>query len=64
MVNLRPFFSYYGGKHRSVATYPAPLYPDVIEVFAGSAGYATRYADRRVVLVDNNPQSSAPSGAI
>jgi hypothetical protein len=55
MPNLRPFFSYYGGKHRCVATYPPPVYPDLYDVCAGSAGYATRYPDRRVVLVDTNP---------
>lgn len=55
MVNLRPFFSYYGMKFRSGRTYPEPIYPDLYEVCAGGAGYATHYPSRNVVLVDTNP---------
>lgn len=48
----RLFFSYYGGKHLRGGRYPAPAHRLIIEPFAGSAGYATRYRDREVRLYD------------
>lgn len=56
---LRPFFSYFGGKWTLAPRYPAPQHSMVIEPFAGSAGYATRYADREVVLVERAPHIAA-----
>ena len=50
--SLRPFFSYYGGKWRAAPHYPAPTRGTIVEPFAGSAGYAVRYPDRDVLLVD------------
>jgi hypothetical protein len=35
--------------------YPAPEYRQIIEPFAGSAGYAMRYPDRDVLLIDKDP---------
>lgn len=52
---LRPFWTYYGGKWRSAPRYPAPEHDTIVEPFAGSAGYALRYWDRRVVLVEKDP---------
>lgn len=52
---MRPFFSYYGGKWRDAIRYPEPAFGTIVEPFAGSAGYATRYANRRVVLCDLDP---------
>lgn len=49
---LRPFFSYYGGKWRAFRRYPEPAYATIVEPFAGSAGYATRYPERQVDLYD------------
>lgn len=54
-MRLKPFFTYYGGKHRIAKKYPAPLYAEVIEPFAGSAGYSTLYHDRKVLLIDSDP---------
>lgn len=51
---LRPFFKYAGGKWASAHRYPKPLARTIVEPFAGSAGYATTYADRQVVLVDQD----------
>lgn len=51
-VTLRPFFSYYGAKHRIGRLYPSPHFPHIIEPFCGSAAYATRYHDRAVTLAD------------
>lgn len=52
---LRPFFSFYGPKWRAAPTYPPPRYHRLIEPFAGSAGYALRYPDRNVLLIDADP---------
>jgi hypothetical protein len=52
---LRPFFPYYGSKHRLASSYPAPRFASLIEPFAGAAGYATRHYGRRVHLYDANP---------
>lgn len=51
-TGLRPFFSFYGSKYRAARLYPEPAHSTLIEPFAGSAGYALRYPDRAVVLVD------------
>jgi hypothetical protein len=54
--HLRPFFGYYGGKWRdALKHYPAPRYGTIVEPFAGSAGYALRYADRKVILCELDP---------
>ncbi|MFL5356312.1 hypothetical protein [Archangium sp.] len=56
MPQLRPFFGYYGGKWRdALKHYPRPRFDTIVEPFAGSAGYALRYADRRVVLCEIDP---------
>lgn len=52
---LFPFFCYYGGKWRAAPKYPTPEFDTIIEPFAGAAGYATRYPDRRVILVERDP---------
>ena len=48
-------FSYYGSKSKIVHLYPPPMFPTVVEPFAGSARYALRYADRKVILNDLDP---------
>lgn len=50
--HLRPFWRYYGSKWRAAPRYPAPIYSTIVEPFAGAAGYALRYPDRNVVLVE------------
>lgn len=57
-MTLRPFFSYFGGKWTLAPHYPAPT-SRIVEPFAGSAGYATRYADREVILVERSPLIAA-----
>jgi hypothetical protein len=56
---LRPFFSYFGGKWTLAPRYPEPEHSMIIEPFAGSAGYATRYPNREVVLVEKAPHIAA-----
>lgn len=50
-----PFFCFYGGKWRTAPRYPAPRFTRLVEPFAGAAGYATRYPDLEVTLVDRDP---------
>lgn len=52
---LCPFFSYFGGKWTLAKHYPPPEHDVIVEPFAGSAGYATRYHEREVILVEKNP---------
>ena len=53
---LRPFFGFYGGKWRdALKHYPEPAHATIVEPFAGSAGYALRYAHRRVILCEIDP---------
>ena len=35
-----PLFCYFGSKYRAAPHYPKPLYPHIIEPFAGAAGYS------------------------
>lgn len=55
MSSLKPFWRYYGGKWRAAPRYPAPQHSTIIEPFAGAAGYAMRYPDRRIVLIEKYP---------
>lgn len=52
LPGLRPFWRYYGGKWRSAPLYPQPRHRRIVELFAGSAGYALRYPACEVVLVE------------
>jgi hypothetical protein len=53
-MTLRPFFSFYGGKWRAYKKYPEPTFKRIVEPFAGSAGYSTRYPDRDVILYERD----------
>lgn len=50
-----PLFSYFGSKWTIATSYPAPMHRTIVEPFAGSAGYALRYASREVILVERDP---------
>ena len=52
MKQLHPFFSYFGSKYRLAKYYPEPQCDEVIEAFAGSAGYALMYPDKQVYLYE------------
>jgi hypothetical protein len=52
MTGLRPFFPYYGSKWLAARAYPPPIHRQIVEPFAGSAGYSLRYPDRDVLLVE------------
>lgn len=56
---LRPFFCYYGGKWRAAPRYPFPRYGKIVEPFAGAAGYATRYSNLDVTLIERDPVIAA-----
>lgn len=46
-------FSYYGSKSRVAKLYPRPVYPHLVEAFAGSARYALLYPELDVLLNDS-----------
>lgn len=49
-------WSYYGSKSKIVHLYPAPIYPKIIEAFAGTARYSLRWWwKHEVLLVDKYP---------
>jgi site-specific DNA-adenine methylase len=52
---MRPFFPFYGSKWNLSRYYPKPEHGLVIEPFAGSAGYATFYDCKNVLLSDVDP---------
>lgn len=54
-MNLKPFWRYFGGKYRAAPHYPPPKHKQIIEPFAGAAGYSIRYPDRDVLLIDKDP---------
>jgi hypothetical protein len=54
MGGIRPYFVYYGGKWRAAPRYPAPRHDVIVEPFAGSAGYALRYHERKIILVEKD----------
>lgn len=56
---VHPFFTFFGGKWRAAPHYPAPRHGTIVEPFAGSAGYAVRYCDRDVVLIEPDPLIAA-----
>ena len=56
---MRPFFSYYGAKYTAAAHLGAPRRDVVIEPFAGSACYSTRWNVRRAKLYDVSPDICA-----
>lgn len=58
-MSIKPFWTYYGGKYRAALHYPAPNYDTIVEPFAGAAGYALRYANFRIILVEKNPKVAA-----
>lgn len=53
---MKPFFTYYGGKYRIAPKYPRPKWAELVEPFAGSAGYSVRNHIHRVRLYDVNPK--------
>ena len=54
-MELRPFLSFFGSKWRTAHLYPKPEHSTIVEPFAGGAGYALRYPDRNVILVERDP---------
>jgi len=55
-MQLRPFWRFYGGKWRAAPRYPEPQHKMIVEPFAGAAGYATRYYQRDILLIDADPR--------
>lgn len=55
-LDLRPFFTFFGGKWRLALNYQPPKHDLIIEPFAGSAGYSVTYHRHRVILVEKDPR--------
>jgi len=55
MNKLKPFFSYFGAKHKLSGHYPPPRFNHIIEPFAGSAGYSHLYYSHKIELYDVDP---------
>ena len=53
---MKPFIRYYGGKFRAAPRYPKPEHDHIIEPFAGAAGYACRYPQKKVTLIEKYPK--------
>jgi hypothetical protein len=49
-----PFFKWFGSKWLASKHYPAPRYNDIVEIYAGSAGYSLRHVDKTAWLYDAN----------
>lgn len=52
-------FSMYGGKAKIAHVYPQPIYPVIVEPFAGSASYSALYYTRKVILFDIDERIAA-----
>lgn len=52
---MDPMFPYYGSKFRLARHYPSPRHDEVVEAFAGGAGYATFHDVKRAHLIDADP---------
>lgn len=55
LVYCKPFFCLFGGKWRAAPHYPQPEYDEIVEPFAGGAGYSLRHPQKRVTLYDEDP---------
>lgn len=56
---MRPFFSYYGAKYTSAKHLGPPRHSLIVEPFAGSACYSTRWGAGNVRLYDVSPDICA-----
>lgn len=52
---MHPFWMFFGGKWRLAPKYPKPIYPCIVEPFAGAAGYSVRHYERKIILVERDP---------
>jgi len=50
-----PLFKWFGSKWLSSKTLPSAQHDQIVEPFAGGAGYSLRYADRKVLICESNP---------
>ena len=55
-MRLKPFFTYFGGKWWIAQHYPAPKTANLVEPFAGSAGYALHHHEASVTLYEVDPK--------
>jgi hypothetical protein len=49
-----PLFKWFGSKWTVSKHYPTPIHDTIVEPFAGSAGYASRYSSKQVLIAEAN----------
>jgi site-specific DNA-adenine methylase len=52
---MLPFWTFYGGKYKLAPRLGPPRHEQVIECFAGSAGYSIYWQPKKVTLIDVDP---------
>jgi site-specific DNA-adenine methylase len=57
---LRPFFPYFGSKWLAARAYPPPVHRQIVEPFAGSAGFGLAGPTRDFVGFHLNPGNTIP----
>ncbi len=50
-----PLFKWFGSKWLSAKKLPAPTYDQIVEPFAGGAGYSLRHAEHQVLICESDP---------
>lgn len=50
-----PLFKWFGSKWLSSKKLPAPLHDQIVEPFAGGAGYSLRHAEHQVLICERDP---------
>jgi hypothetical protein len=50
-----PLFKWFGSKWTSARTLPPPTYNEIVEPYAGSAGYCLRHSEKIVLLCERDP---------
>jgi hypothetical protein len=55
VIGIHPLFKWFGSKWQAAVRYPKPHYNEIVEPFAGGAGYSLRYPDRDVLICESNP---------
>lgn len=55
-MRVGPFFKCFGSKWQSAKRYPAPRFANIVEPFAGGAGYSCNYSHLGVTLYELHPQ--------
>ena len=53
-IRIGPLFKWFGSKWNTSKYYPEPEFDEILEPFAGSAGYSLNHSNKQVTLYDSN----------